>query len=141
MTDMEEGRLLQGNAREYLLAGNAVVTFRNSVTGKRFTFKVRQPDDAHPHFVSIPGGGEGWLFMGTIFDGEQYRHGKRSSVKSGSSSAIAFEWLWRHIDKLPAEIEIWHEGSCLRCGRALTVPESIKSGYGPICAELLGISR
>lgn len=136
---LEEGRLPQGNAREYLLAGNAVVTFRNSVTGKRFTYKVRQPDDTHPHFVSIPGGGEGWTFMGTIFDGETYRHGKRTIIKNGSASAIAFEWLWRHIDKLPTEIEIWHEGSCLRCGRQLTVPESIASGYGPICAEILGI--
>ncbi len=139
MNDMEEGRLPQGNAREYLLAGNAIVTIRNSATDHRFTYKVSRPDDQHPHFVSIPAGGEGWTFMGTIFDGETYRHGKRSSVRQDSKAAMAFDWIWRHIDKLPAEIEIWHEGSCLRCGRALTVPESIKLGYGPICAELLGI--
>jgi hypothetical protein len=136
----EEGRLPQGNAREYLLAGNAVVTFRNSSTGNRFTYKVRRPDDAHPHFVSIPGGGEGWTFMGTIFDSVTYRHGKRSSISRDSQSAKTFEWLWRNIDSLPAEIEIWHEGSCLRCGRQLTVPESIKRGYGSVCAELLGIA-
>lgn len=136
---LEEGRLPQGNAREYLLAGNAVVTFRNSSTGNRHTYKIRQPDDEHPHFVSIPAGGEGWLFMGTIFDGEHYRHGRKSSVSQDSAGAMAFAWIWRHIDELPEEIEIWHEGSCLRCGRQLTVPESIASGYGPICAELLGV--
>ncbi len=136
---LEEGRLSQSNAREYLLAGNAVVTFRNSSTGNRFTYKVRRPDDDHPHFVMIRTGSEDWTFMGTIFNGTDYRHGKRSSINRGSQSAKTFVWLWRNIDALPPEIEIWHEGFCLRCGRQLTVPESIKSGYGPICSGLLGI--
>jgi hypothetical protein len=43
--------------------------------------------------------------------------------------------LWAHIDDLPESLEIWHEGSCLRCGRKLTVPESIESGYGPECIK------
>src|SRR5882672_9405186 len=30
-------------------------------------------------------------------------------------------------------IEIWHSGSCGRCGRTLTVPESVLSGFGPEC--------
>lgn len=141
MTDQEEGRLPQGNAREYLLAGNAVMTFRNSATDNRFTYRVRQPDKDHPHFVMVRTGSEEWMFMGTIFDGDQYRHGKRSTISQTSKSAKTFEWLWRNIDALPEEIEIWHEGNCLRCGRQLTVPESIKSGYGPVCNELLGISR
>lgn len=136
---IEEGRLSQGNAREYLLAGNAVVTFRNSSTGNRFTYKVRRPDEDHPHFVMIRTGSEDWIFMGTIFDGDQYRHGKRSSISRDSQSAKTFEWLWRNIDSLPTEIEIWHEGRCLRCGRQLTTPESIRRSYGPECASILGI--
>ncbi|MGQ4872128.1 MAG: DUF6011 domain-containing protein, partial [Candidatus Thorarchaeota archaeon] len=32
---------------------------------------------------------------------------------------------------LPEKVRIWHEGKCGRCGRRLTVPESIESGYGP----------
>ncbi len=34
-----------------------------------------------------------------------------------------------------AGFELHHEGRCGRCGRPLTVPESIKSGLGPICAS------
>jgi hypothetical protein len=30
-------------------------------------------------------------------------------------------------------MELWHEGRCGKCGRALTVPESIESGLGPVC--------
>jgi len=35
-------------------------------------------------------------------------------------------------------LEVWHEGRCGRCSRKLTVPESIKSGYGSECAGRLG---
>ena len=31
----------------------------------------------------------------------------------------------------------WHEGRCGRCGRKLTVPESIEAGYGPECINLV----
>jgi hypothetical protein len=34
---------------------------------------------------------------------------------------------------LGATLEFWHEGRCGRCGRRLTVPDSIASGYGPEC--------
>jgi hypothetical protein len=36
---------------------------------------------------------------------------------------------------MPAELEVWHQGSCGKCGRPLTVPESIASGIGPVCAS------
>lgn len=35
-------------------------------------------------------------------------------------------------------VEIWHEGKCGRCGRQLTVPESIESGFGPECVKMIG---
>jgi hypothetical protein len=31
--------------------------------------------------------------------------------------------------------KVHHEGRCGRCGRTLTVPESIESGIGPECAK------
>jgi hypothetical protein len=31
--------------------------------------------------------------------------------------------------------KVHHEGRCGRCGRALTVPESVESGIGPECAR------
>lgn len=138
--ELEEGRLSQGNAREYLLAGHAVVTFRNALTMNRFTFKIRKPTEETPHFVSVRTGSDEWGFLGTIFDGDVYKHGKKSKITWDSQSAKAFKYIWERIDSLPPEIEIWHEGNCLRCGRELTVPESIKLGYGPHCAALLGIA-
>jgi hypothetical protein len=31
--------------------------------------------------------------------------------------------------------EVWHEGKCGKCGRALTVPSSILTGIGPECSK------
>lgn len=40
-------------------------------------------------------------------------------------------------DVLGSSLEVWHEGRCGRCGRKLTVPESIAAGLGPECAGRL----
>ena len=52
-------------------------------------------------------------------------------------SALAFAWLWRYLlslTPLPPGVTIYHEGRCGRCGWPLTVPSSVKAGYGPECA-------
>lgn len=140
----EGGRLPSERARQFILSGNAVLTFRNSESGNRFTFKIRKPSKTSPHFVMVrvgPSDDHGdWAFLGTIFEDGSYRHGCRSSISQDAQSERVFVWLWANIDDLPEFIEVWHEGRCLRCERELTVPESIRLGYGPICAEMLGIA-
>lgn len=133
VVETERGQLDRQEARSYLLAGRAVVTFRNSETGNRFTFKVSAHESGSPWFVRILRGSEGDDFLGTIFDDGGFRHGRNSPISRDAPSARTFAWLWAHIDRLPETIEVWHEGRCLRCGRALTDPESIRAGYGPIC--------
>ena len=36
--------------------------------------------------------------------------------------------------RMPLTLTVFHDGKCGRCGRKLTVPESIQSGLGPVCA-------
>jgi hypothetical protein len=87
------------------------------------------------HFVSVlqgPDNQSDYAFIGTIFGGEQYRHGGKSKVSADAPSAKAFAWSWANLDS--DEIEVWHSGKCSRCSRELTDPESIARGLGPICA-------
>lgn len=49
----------------------------------------------------------------------------------------ALPYLWRGA-ALPAPGRIYHLGRCGRCGRALTVPSSVESGFGPECAGRVG---
>lgn len=129
-------------ARAFILAGNATVTLVSGATGARFTYRIREKemrDGKTLHFVSLlsgPNNCEDYVFLGTIFSDAAYRHGRKSRIADSAPSARAFAWCWRFLaaGDLPPNVEVWHEGRCGRCARVLTVPESIASGIGPICA-------
>ena len=126
-------------AHDFILAGNATVTIVSVKTGARFTYKIRQPKDDSPHFIKVLTGADNesdYQFLGTVFDGDNYRHGRRSAIGEDAPSARAWAWFWDRLTRgldLDA-VEVWHEGRCGRCGRKLTVPESIATGLGPVCA-------
>lgn len=130
----------------FLLAGNAVVTFESRKTGARFTYRIRlaepKPDDTRvpPHFVSVlvgPNNGGDYDYLGCIFEKTKYVHGRKSRIASDAPSAVAFSWAWGHLSegRMPPNLAIWHEGRCGRCGRRLTTPESIATGFGPVCEK------
>jgi hypothetical protein len=126
----------------FLLAGAAYVTFQSRRTGTRFTYRVsvaepRQGDDrAPPHFVSVLTAPDHYEYLGCIFDGRNYVHGRKSRISSEAPSAVAFGWVWARLvsGEMHPELGVWHEGRCGACGRRLTTPESISSGLGPVCA-------
>jgi hypothetical protein len=131
---------LPQDVRKFVLGGNAVFTIESVGTGTRFTYKVRASDTREVFFVSLLSGSDNeadYTYLGTIFasDPLTYRHGRKSRVGADAGSVKAFEWLWRQVSagRLPATVGVWHEGRCGRCGRTLTVPSSIESGFGPEC--------
>lgn len=136
--DSESARINSAELEHFALAGNATFTVRNTRTGNRFTYKVRQcADKPELYFVSLLCGADNtgdYQYLGTVRNG-QWAHGRKSRVSLDAMSAQAFAWVWYHRKALPLHVEIWHEGRCGRCGRALTVPESIASGFGPECIK------
>lgn len=62
-------------------------------------------------------------------------------VGSDAPSVKGLEWLVARLnagmDPAPAA-EVWHDGRCCVCRRALTRPESVAVGVGPDCLERLG---
>jgi hypothetical protein len=72
----------------------------------------------------------------------RYVPGKKSRIGPDAPSAKAFAWLFPKLAagaKLDDLVELYHEGRCGRCGRTLTVPESVATGFGPNCAAELGV--
>lgn len=129
----------------FLVGGNAVVTFESRKTGARFTYRIRladpRPGDDRepPHFVAVLTGANNnsdYTYLGTIFGKKVYAHGKKSKIASDAPSAVAFAWAWKHLSagRMPPQMTVWHEGRCGRCGRRLTTPESVATGFGPVCA-------
>jgi hypothetical protein len=131
------------NIKTFFYAGRATVTLKNSNTGNRFTYRVTTPQDHDgnpPYFVKLmtgPDNETSFTFIGTIFDKKTYRHSAKSkiSINTISSRLMGAFVEFLAAGKTPKGLEVWHEGRCGKCGRKLTVPESIQNGLGPECAK------
>lgn len=141
--------------KDFILAGRAVFT----VAGKerRFTFRINRKESENPrypdpsYFVGVltgesrtrEEGGTNYAYVG-LLDGRtgQVKFTKGSKIQPTAPAAVALQWTLARVwagRELPPPAAIYHEGRCGRCGRPLTVPESILTGFGPECAGLLGI--
>jgi hypothetical protein len=131
------------NTSQFILAGNAYFTVKNLNTGNRFSYRVSSPKSKAPvHFVSVltgPDNTNDYIFIGTIFNGSSFRHSKKSRITSDAQSVKVFSWFFDKFQSgtLPEFVTVYPEGRCGRCGRRLTVPESILTGIGPECVKTL----
>lgn len=134
--------------RQFMMAGKAKITIRSMKTGTRFTYKVKRPKDHDKkskfRFVSVLTGSNNdgdYTYLGH-FNSQGYNHGLKSPINQDAPSAVAMKYLARCLEanRLPDILEVWHEGRCAACGRTLTVPSSIATGFGSDCAERLGIA-
>lgn len=150
-----EGADLRGQLTDYvglvkfISAGNAILTVKSRKSGERLTFKFSRPKDeaatgrVKPIFVALlsgPNNDSDYQFLGTIFPEASnftYKVSAKSRVSYTAPSQEFVRWFVKQLNMSPENIfaraEIWHEGRCGRCGRRLTVPESVESGFGPEC--------
>jgi len=133
----------------FITAGRAVFTLVSKATGERRTFRVAAPKDAQPgdalRFVSLLAGPDNvndYQYVGLVTrtgSGELVTRASRGKTPTQPLNAVG--WLLAQLQRASRgeatrleQVEFWHEGRCCRCGRRLTVPESIASGVGPECA-------
>lgn len=131
-------RLQNSDALKFIFAGNSTFTLLNSESGNRFTFKVKKAKDSNLFFLSVLTGPDQYSYLGTISNGI-YKHGNKSNFSAGVQSEKVFSYVLNKLKSgsLPEFVEVWHEGKCGKCGRALTVPSSIETGIGPECIKTL----
>lgn len=142
MDESKIAKIGHATALEFILAGNAYFTVRSVKTGVRYTFRVsKAKKNETMWFVSLLTGPDNisdYSYMG-VLSGNKFRVTKASKVTADSVPVKAFSWV---LSGLVAEnlvgVELWHAGRCGRCGRSLTVPESVEAGYGPECIGLVG---
>jgi hypothetical protein len=72
-----------------------------------------------------------------IIKNYNFHYSRKSTIERDSRSVIVFDYvilnLWQ--ETLNTSIEIYHDGRCGRCGRQLTTPDSVTSGFGPECIK------
>lgn len=135
-------------ARNFLFAGHATFTLRSVRTGTRFTYRLDKKKDGDTLYLKVLCAPDVWKFSGALYmqaDTHKYAYhnSKSSQLHALAPSIKAFDWFIRHLQEADGhfhpQLELWHEGKCGKCGRALTVPESIATGLGPDCAASMGI--
>lgn len=134
-----------------ILAGKAKITLVSKGTGTRFTYRIcraeaRHPGEAPAYFVSLlsgPNNESDFVYLGMLRkgwgnEGYCFHLTAKSRSTMDAASVKAISWAVATIydrGEIPASLEVWHEGCCCRCGRTLTVPESLATGLGPECAK------
>ena len=143
-----------------LLAGSCKFTLVSRKTGQRFTYWIRSAakdrdknwtvnnQDKQFYFVKLLTQPDNDSWSSYVWLASLRRHSEESLAISFEArndyrtapSRFAIEWFIRQVfivGNIPADVEILWAGSCARCGRTLTVPESIKSGFGPECVGMM----
>jgi hypothetical protein len=102
-------------------------------------------NDAPPvdltYFVSLLRGTDNdndYAYMGVLRQDLGLRLTGVSRMGRSAPAVVGLVWFLDAMKNgraaLGTTVEFWHEGRCGRCGRSLTVPESVLRGIGPECA-------
>ena len=133
--------------RQFTLAGLATLTLKSLRTERHYTYKVKQAVDRETGeeqalwFVSVLANSDEYKYVGCIGTTEQFKltRGSKFGEEAGCVKAWRYFWAGIQAGTVKPELEIRHEGRCGRCGRELTTPESVDTGFGPECSAMLGI--
>lgn len=139
---MEQVRLASEDILPYMLAGKATITIRNPKTDKSFTYKVEKPKDCDKWFVKVLTGpnndhSSNYTYIGFISRGH-FLYGVRSRISHVSPCVKAFGWFMGNLKSLGC-VEVYRSTRCGRCGRKLTVVNSILALLGPECQKYVNV--
>ena len=128
--------------KRFLFAGNATFTVSNP-NGEHYTFRIRQPDENAPFFLSWLSGPDNeasYSYLGILQREGGILLTRKSKAWRGDKVYKVAAWaiaIVQHDKPLPEGYMIKHAGKCGKCGRKLTTPESIERGIGPECIKYL----
>lgn len=128
-------------ALHFVLAGNATFTLVSKDTERRFTYKMQKSDDKpHLYFVKLlygPDNTSDYRYIGCYYDDTNtfylIREYRDRAEYAWPASIRAINYFLRNADHLSNRLTIYHAGKCARCGRKLTTPDSLITGFGPEC--------
>ncbi len=133
---------------KFAKAGSAILTIKSETSGKHYTYRVKKSkkDRDNPGallFVSAMTGRNNlkdYTYMGVITSRDVFKITKNSKFPDTDQRVIAFKYFWERLmnNNIPENLTVQHEGRCGRCGRLLTNPASLESGFGPECRGLVG---
>jgi hypothetical protein len=154
------GPLTAATARRFVLAGDAVFTVRvppewQGRLGAKphYTFRVTRKEASADYpeaffcaLLTGPDNTGDFTYLGKLDAVRGALSLTRRSGMAGDSlpvrllgRVLAAAWKGDFAGMDAAGFRLHHEGRCCRCGRRLTVPESVEDGVGPECRRRMGL--
>lgn len=141
-----ENKLQSEHIRDYIFAGNSTITVYSHKCGDHFTYKIVrdkfQRDCYRVYLLYGQDNSKDFRFIGVFYnDFAQYvlpglyRRGEYAQPVPLSIQVIRF--VLENAPNLPETISVLHSGRCAKCGRKLTTPESLMTGFGPKCRRIV----
>lgn len=135
--------LAKEDVKKFALAGNATITLQSGKSSAYYTYKiVKHKEDLY--FIRLlhgPDNEEDYQYIGCYYSDTEYfnpcKTWKERPTFSWPASIRAIKYFFEHINDIPDNLFVYHEGKCGKCGRKLTTPDSIKRGLGPECYKEL----
>jgi uncharacterized protein DUF6011 len=123
-------------AKEFAFAGRALLTLESKKTGAHHTYKINECQDAKGlffvfHLIAGSADEGNFAYLGVVKEGRFFLT-KKSTASPEAPCVQAFIFFMKSKELHPLLV-IYHSNRCGRCGRTLTVPESIERGIGPEC--------
>jgi Family of unknown function (DUF6011) len=136
----------QSDVHSFVLAGDAILTLHSRKTDNHYTYRVREAKSGGIWFVQLltgPDNTNDYTYLGCLRGQPlEFALTKKSKLPMEATPIKAFRFMWRAVQtqgEMPKDIDVYHEGRCGKCGRKLTVPESLERGIGPECANKMGL--
>ena len=126
-------------AKAYLFAGKATITIKSLASGNHYTYRINKSFDGHVFFVKVLCDSDQYVYVGILRSKDEgnITLTQKSTMTQDTPAVKAFDYMLSHVQQnsIPNMLEIRHEGTCGRCGRQLTHPDSIDRGIGPECIK------
>lgn len=149
--------VIKNNILDFLLGGNCTASVMSTKTGKKFTYNLqvrldekgqRIDGDTQMYFVKIDTNYLDFVYAGYIKVNRvtrtlTYTKGAKGAYDDTAPPIKGLIWiLERCLDGRSTDgLEVYHLGTCGKCGRPLTDPVSIETGLGPKCGGRIGKSK
>jgi len=125
-----------------LFAGRCTFTVSNN-KNNHYTFRIDKIGKYSRYIVKLLTGKDNnkdYTYLGMMFSEDEtpVRLTKASKFNNSSIPFRVFVFAQKVLSNhktIPEGYSISPSGNCMRCGRKLTTPESIKTGYGPECIK------
>lgn len=152
MLNEEQNLIPKQYIRSFILGGKSEFVLLNTKTENHFTYKVEKSENSMgknvlaSYYVRVQYEYGRMIYAGYLtvdaYNCIKYFQGTKGQFSETSQSIVVLLWfLQRQPIDIPDNMQCMHLGKCGRCGRLLTEPESIRTGFGPTCLEIVKRNR